>query len=82
MIWWLKRRKHRKRKLVPPPPRPSGAMARARWEARRAHVQLENAEAQQREITERVAPLEEALTSNNLGPKFWAAVAARKPKDA
>lgn len=78
MIW----PKRRRRKYIPPPPPPPARMERARREARRAHIQLENAEAQEPEITERAAELEEALIRNNLGPKFWAAVAARRPRDA
>lgn len=78
MIW----PKRRRRKYVPPPPPRQETLEHARREATRAHVQLENAEAQQSEVTERAAELEEALTSNNLGPKFWAAVAARRPRDA
>lgn len=71
------KRRKRRQHLAPPPPDPH-RLERARQEAQRAHQQLDNARAQDEEVTERSEHLEEVLVNNNLGPKFWAAVAARR----
>jgi hypothetical protein len=74
MIWPFKNR----RKRYVPPDHPPESLARAREEANKAHEQLKDVQSHDPEVTERSEHLEGVLAENNLGPKFWAAIAARR----
>lgn len=74
-MWW--HRHKRKPRPAPRPARPED-LERARSEARRAHIQLENARSQDCEIEERAETMERLRRENNIGPKFWDAVSRRR----
>jgi hypothetical protein len=57
-------------------------MTEARENAECARTQLNNARAQNDEVTARAQHLDKVMETNNLGPKFWEAVAARRSRDA
>lgn len=74
-MWW-----HRRKRRSRPPIRQAcpGDLEQARQEARRAHVQLQNAQAQTGEIEERAKIMERLRKENSIGPKFWDAMGRRR----
>lgn len=76
MRWPFKKRQKR----YEPPDHPPESLERARLEASKAYEVLEDVQSHDTEVSERSEHLEGVLAENNLGPKFWAAVAARRAR--